>query len=74
MDVHALPVAPDGLKVPNSLRGWSWASLDPPPTAGRGFEVTQGLVGQAGGSTRYSLGPNTLLGMQGCPGHLSMLG
>ena len=28
------------LKVPNSLLGWSWASLDPPPAAGTGFEVT----------------------------------
>ena len=40
LDVHALPVAPDGLKVLNSLWGWSWASLDPPPATGRGFEVT----------------------------------
>ena len=45
LDVHVLPVALDGLKVPNSLQGWFWASLDPPPAAGRGFEVTQGLVG-----------------------------
>ena len=74
LDVHTLPVAPDGLKVLNSLWGWSWTSLDSPSTAGRGFEVTQGLVGQRGRSTRYSLGPNTLLGMQGCPGHLSMSG
>ena len=59
VDVHVLPVTLDGLKVANSLRGWSWPSLDPPPTAGRGFEVTQGLVGWMGGSTRYFLGPNT---------------
>ena len=54
LDVHILPVALDGLKVLNSLWGWSWASLDPPPAAGRGFEVTQGLVGWMGGSTRLT--------------------
>ena len=59
LGVHALPVALDSLRVLNSLQGWSWASLDPPPTAGRGFEVTQCLVGWTGGLTRYSLGPNT---------------
>ena len=74
LDVHVLPVAPDSLKVLNSLLGWSWATLDPPPAAGRGFEVTQALAGWMGGLTRYPPGPNTLLGMQGCPGHLSTSG
>ena len=50
-----LPVTLDGLKVLNSLQGWSCTCMDPPPSAGNGFEITEGLVGWMGGLTRYSL-------------------
>ena len=36
-----------------------------------GFEVNFGFVNRTGGIMRYWLGPNTLGGMEGCPGHPS---
>ena len=39
-----------------------------------GLNVTLGLESCSGGSIRYCLGPNTLLGIQGCPSQWWMSG
>ena len=62
------------LKLPSRLQNCWLTNMDPPLAAGNGLYVTLSFESCVGGLMRYSQGPNTLLGMHGCPSHLLALG
>ena len=62
------------LKLQSSLQGQWLINTIPPLASGSGLDATLGLEICSSGWTRYSLGPNTLLRIQGCPCQWCMSG